>query len=189
MTRPLKKFLWLIFLIVIALLIKRFYPAYWIPTGSMLPTLIGEKVDSTTGRIISVGDRLIVDRLGYSFAKLQRGDIIVYKYPDPDQKNAPKDYVHRLIGMPGDKISILSGQLYINDFAASEPYIAEPALYDFETVVPKDSVFVLGDNRNNAADSRFWGPLPIANIKGIPVYRYAPSARRGWLERYRISVP
>lgn len=189
MTRPLRKFFWFLFLIAVALLIKRFYPLYWVPTGSMQPTIMGQLVDPATRHILREGDRLIVDRFGYSFANLNRGDIIVFTYPDPDTSREPRDYVQRLIGMPGDRILIASGQLFINGSAVSEPYVSEPAMMDFETVVPVNSVLTLGDNRNNAADGRFWGPLPIANIKGIPFYRYYPTARIGRIERYKISIP
>jgi len=139
-----------------------------IPSGSMIPTL-------------EIGDRVWVDKIYFKFSDLDRKDIIVFQPP-----NAPKDgipYIKRIIGLPGDTVEIRKGQVYINNRILSESYLKEP----FDTnygpiVVPKDSYFVMGDNRNNSSDSRVWGFVPQNNIKGHALFRYFPFNRIGSLD-------
>ena len=167
--------------------------AFWIPTGSMEPTLLGEKHDPVTNELTRAGDRILVNRFAYVadlsldgrisfgprywFAFPKRGDIVVFKYPDKNPNAAPRDFIKRVIGLPGDRIRIVDGVVSVNDVPLVEPYIAEPPWQDFETRVPMDSLFVMGDNRNNSADSRFWGPMPLKNLKGQAVLLYWPMAR------------
>ncbi len=167
--------------------------AFWIPTGSMEPTLLGEKKDYATGKKTRDGDRILVNRFAYVadlsldgripfapriwLAKPKRGDIIVFKYPNPDKSAPPKDYIKRVVGLAGDHILIENGIVFVNSVPLDEPYIAEPPVSDFEYVVPADSVFVLGDNRNNSADSRYWGKMPLENLKGQAVFAYLPFNR------------
>ncbi len=167
--------------------------AFWIPTGSMEPTLLGEKRNPFSGQLERSGDRILVSRFAYVldlsldgripfgpriWLKMpQRGDIIVFRYPNPDLTAAPKDYIKRVIGLPGDHIVIEDGRVMINGVMLNEPYIAEPPVADFATVVPEDSLFCMGDNRNNSSDSRFWGPMPLANLKGQAVFNYLPVNR------------
>ncbi|GAB4277931.1 MAG: hypothetical protein Kow0029_20920 [Candidatus Rifleibacteriota bacterium] len=167
--------------------------AFWIPTGSMEPTLLGEKRDPFSQKLERDGDRILVSRFAYVIdlsldgrlpfgpriwlKKPARGDIIVFKYPDPVVTNPPKDYIKRVIGLAGDHILIENGVVYVNGMPLSEPYIAEPPVSDFEVVVPPDSVFCLGDNRNNSADSRSWGAMPLKNLKGQAIFVYLPLNR------------
>lgn len=167
--------------------------AFWIPTGSMEPTLLGEKRNPFTGQLERGGDRILVSRFSYVFDlsldgripfgpriwfKLpERGDIVVFRYPNPDVTAPPKDYIKRVIGLPGDHISVEEGKVYVNGVPLDEPYIAEPPLSDYATTVPDDSLFVMGDNRNNSSDSRFWGPMPLKNLKGQAVFNYLPMNR------------
>ncbi len=169
--------------------------AFWIPTGSMEPTLFGEKRNPFTEALERSGDRILVSRFAYVLdlgldgripflPKIwlktpERGDIIVFRYPNPDPKAEPKDYIKRVIGLPGDRIVIKDGQVFINDVLLNEPYISEPPLSDFATVVPEDNLFCMGDNRNNSSDSRFWGPMPLENLKGQAVLSYLPFNRIG----------
>ncbi len=167
--------------------------AFWIPTGSMEPTLLGEKREPFSQKLERNGDRILVSRFAYVIdlsldgrlpfgpriwlKKPNRGDIIVFKYPDPDKSNPPKDYIKRVIGIAGDHILIENGIVYVNGVALQEPYIAEPPVRDYETVVPAETVFCLGDNRNNSADSRYWGAMPLTNLKGQAIFAYLPLKR------------
>lgn len=168
--------------------------AFWIPTGSMEPTLLGEKKDPFTGKKVRSGDRILVSRFAYEadfsldgripflprvwLCSPRRGDIVVFKFPDPNPKNPPKDFIKRCIGLPGDIIKIRDGVVSVNGVALKEPYIAAPPVEDFgPVVVPKDSIFCMGDNRNNSWDSRFWGKMPLKNLKGKAVFAYFPINR------------
>jgi signal peptidase I len=179
---------------VLALIIRSLVvQAFWIPTGSMEPTLYGEKHDPQTKELTRSGDRILVNRFAYVadlsldgripfapriwLAMPRRGDIIVFKFPDPDPNAPPRDFIKRVIGLPGDEVRIIDGTVFINGTPLKEPYIAEPPWQDYSTTVPSDSLFVMGDNRNNSADSRFWGPMPLANLKGQAVLIYSPLKR------------
>lgn len=141
-----------------------------IPTGSMLPT-------------IQLEDRVIVDKFFFKhFDQLRSGDVIVF-HP-PASAHASDDFIKRLIGMPGDTIEIRNHTTYINGQPIYEPYILERTIKNVDPViVPEGSVFVMGDNRNNSADSREWGFLPIENISGKTLFRYWPFDRFGALAR------
>lgn len=113
----------------------------YVPTGSMTNTIMEH-------------DRLIGSRLSYIFSSPERGDIIVFKYPDDETQK----FVKRVIGIPGDVIEITDGTVSVNGEILDEPYIREP-MNKYETlyyVVPEDSYFVMGDNRNDSKDSRYW---------------------------------
>jgi signal peptidase I len=166
--------------------------AFVVPTGSMTNTVL-------------IGDHMIVDKLAYApggpvskyllpYEDVQRGDIIVFKYPlDPSQP-----YVKRVIGVPGDHIRFQNKVLYLNGTRIEEPYrrLEPNQLSDYlnnfpqtpdimidararqmlvenvvgnELVVPQGYYFAMGDNRDNSADSRFWGFVPRENIIGKPV--------------------
>lgn len=176
--------------------------AFWIPTGSMEPTLYGESKNPVTNRVERSGDRILVSRFAYTFdlsldgrlpfaqrywvKKPKRGDIVVFRFPDPEKTNPPKDYIKRVIGLPGDKVEIKwDGTVYINDQPLYEPYTKEPANKDFGPItVPQDSLFVLGDNRNNSADSRYWGFMPLTNLKGQAIFNYLPINRFSPIRSY-----
>jgi signal peptidase I len=177
--------------------------AFWIPTGSMEPTLLGEKRNPFTGQLERSGDRILVSRFAYVldlsldgrlpfgpriWLKIpDRGDIIVFKYPNPDTMAPPKDYIKRVVGLPGDRIDIVDGVVMVNENVLNEPYIAEPPLSDFHTIVPADCLFCMGDNRNNSSDSRFWGPMPLANLKGQAVFNYLPMNRISPIRSYPLA--
>lgn len=113
-----------------------------VPTGSMENTIM-------------IGDRIIGNRLAYINNTPERGDIIIFKFPD----DTSKQYIKRVIGLPGDKIQIKEGIIFINDKKLYEPYLKEEWIIDndgYEYIVPEDSYFVLGDNRNDSNDSRYW---------------------------------
>ncbi|WP_245574387.1 signal peptidase I [Desulfovirgula thermocuniculi] len=149
--------------ILLAVVIRLFILApFYIPSGSMEPTL-------------RIGDRIIVSKISYLFTEPQRGDIVVFRYPlDPS-----RDFVKRLVGLPGETVSLRNGQLYINGKPVPEDYLPKDMKFaDFGPVrVPAGYYFVLGDNRNNSDDSRVWGPLPRQNIIGKAVLVYWPPQR------------
>lgn len=147
--------------VLIALFIMVFIArAYTVNGDSMLPTL-------------QHGERLLVDKISYRFIEPSRGEIIVFKNPS----NTSEQFVKRIIGVPGDEIAIVQGVVYINDHPLEENYTLAPARIGFSSqIVPEDTYFVLGDNRNNSEDSRFRrvGFLPQDLIIGRAVWRYWP---------------
>lgn len=185
--------------IILSLGIRTFVAeARWIPTGSMLPTL-------------QINDKLIIDKVSYRLQAPQRGDIVVFMppnsakvcsqqlipaspesealdpwNPDPNKSEIPqiKDaYIKRLIGVPGDKIHVTQGRVYINDRALSEEYIADAPNYELGPItVPANSYLMLGDNRNNSCDSHMWGFVPRNQIIGRAVVRFWPPNRLGDLD-------
>ncbi len=189
---------------VVALFIRQFVvEAFKIPSGSMIPTL-------------DIGDHLLVNKFVYgprlpftdirifTWKEPKRGEIIVFKYPENESKN----FIKRVIGIPGDKIEIKKGMLFINDQPVQvvahgvfnekgqgdgSPYYEKPKLleeqlgtvkhnilylrdqsgYDFgPKLVPADSVFVMGDNRDNSQDSRVWGFVKFEKILGRALIIY-----------------
>ncbi len=136
-----------------------------IPTGSMENTIMTK-------------DRVVAFRLSYLFNSPERNDIVVFKFPD-DEKVL---FVKRIIGVPGDTVEIISGKVYIN--GSTEPlddsFVKEPPLGDFGPyVVPEGHYFMMGDNRNNSRDSRFWTNTYCSEDKilGKVIFRYFPSIK------------
>jgi signal peptidase I len=163
----------------LALLIKStLIQAFWIPTGSMEPTL-------------KPGDRVIVAKVPYYFHDPQRGDIVVFEEPDPAKApdrgvvgafthwlgqglgfSAPDnpDYIKRVIGEPGDVVYAKQGHVFVNGLEISEPYLMQKTAKFPETKVPPGKLFVMGDNRSNSLDSRFGlGFVPIDRVIGKAV--------------------
>ncbi len=107
--------------------------------------------------------RLLINKLVYTFHRPERGDIIVFHPPNPDQP----DYIKRLIALPGDTVGIDDGDVYVNNTKLNEPYVKDSPHYDMaEKVIPENSYFVLGDNRNNSNDSHNGWTIPRQNIIG-----------------------
>jgi signal peptidase I len=193
-----------------------FVEAFKIPSGSMENTLL-------------VGDFLFVNKAVYgaevpfvhvrlpALQHPKRGEILVFEYPP----NPEKDYVKRLVGLPGDTVEMRDGTVYIDGTALVEPYVvhtdpnSDPGEAEFAwqrpflvrtaeasthpsrnnwgpLVVPEGNYFVLGDNRDNSADSRYWGFVPDSLVRGRPMfvyYSYEPDATRRvpWLTNVRWS--
>ena len=167
--------------VLLALVIRTFVvQAFTIPSGSMMDTLL-------------VGDYILVNKFLFGaelpFTDLHmpglrnphQGDIVVFKYPQDERR----DFIKRIIGTPGDRIQIRGRQVFVNGRQLVEPYtkFADGArsvqdtycgyAYGCEpTVVPGDSYFVMGDNRDNSQDSRYWGFLPRGYIKGKALVIY-----------------
>ena len=116
------------------------------------------------------GEYILVNKLAYKTGEPRRGDIIVFIFP----VNPAEDLIKRVIGLPGETISVHNGVVSVNGVPLTEPYIASPPAYDGDWVVPDDQLFVLGDNRNDSRDSHQWNFLPIENVIGRAVLIYWP---------------
>ncbi|HEX9027838.1 MAG TPA: signal peptidase I [Anaerolineales bacterium] len=124
------------------------------------------------------GNFVLVNKLAYQLGKPGRGDIIVFRYP-PDPTQVP--YIKRVIGLPGDHVSIAGGKVYINGAQLIEPYLVTTTNRGGEWTVPPNSLFVMGDNRNNSSDSRSWGFVPLQNVIGKAEVVYWPPQKWGLL--------
>lgn len=159
--------------LVLAFLIRTFIaePRY-IPSDSMVPTLL-------------TGDRLVIEKISYHFHSPQFGDIIVFQPPEELQNRGYQKnqaFIKRVIGEPGNVVSINTGEVFLDGKSLQEDYIAEPPNQPFPPVkVPPDNLFVMGDNRNDSNDSRYWGFLPKHNVIGRAVFRFWPLGRIGFI--------
>ena len=134
--------------------------------------LVYAHVDSESiDRLVPFVDIWEEQRELFPFHKPRRGDVIVFKYPlDPG-----RDFVKRVIGLPGETVEIRRGVVTIDGLPLDEPYLTERDLGTMgPSLVPPESYFVIGDNRNGSSDSRHWGPVPLENIVGKVLVRYWP---------------
>ncbi|MCR4375490.1 MAG: signal peptidase I, partial [Acidobacteria bacterium] len=171
----------LVIAVVLALFVRTWvFQAFKIPTGSMEPNLL-------------VGDHLIVNKMMFAptvttleravlpMRAVRRGDIVVFKYPGEPER----DFIKRVIGLPGDRLELLRKVMYINGDPLTEPYahLSEPGseeagvtgdLREFygPVTVPAGQYFMMGDNRDNSEDSRYWGFLPAHYVKGRALFIY-----------------
>jgi len=130
-------------------------------------------------------DRVIVSKLAYRSDDIARGDIVVFDYPN----NPEEEYIKRVIGIPGDTISIYDGAVTLNGDILEEDYIDNFILGELEEVlVPQGNVFVMGDNRNHSSDSRYWGSLPTEYIVGKAIFVYWPFTEFGVIAAPDIFV-
>jgi signal peptidase I len=174
---------------VLALLIKTFLvQAFFIPSGSMEPTLMP-------------GDRVIVVKVPYYFHDPQRGDVIVFEDPDPSKQPdrgivggffhwlvqglgaAPpdnEDFIKRVIGLPGETVWAKGGNVYVDGVKIDEPYLTQKTDDFPKTKVPDGTLFVMGDNRGNSLDSRFGlGYVPLDQVIGKADFIIWPPSRAG----------
>ncbi|MBT9312368.1 signal peptidase I [Leptothoe kymatousa] len=162
--------------VVLALGIRQFIAeARYIPTGSMEPTL-------------QVNDRLVVEKISYRVTKPDRGDIIVFWPPaEITPEGQPRNaFIKRIVGLPGDTVEVINGEVFINNAAIDEQYIKTPPNYRWgPQEVPEESYIVFGDNRNNSVDSHAWPRpfLPEDQIIGKAVVRFWPPNRIGLLTK------
>ncbi|MBV6623725.1 MAG: signal peptidase I [Rivularia sp. (in: Bacteria)] len=177
--------------IVLALSIRTFVAeARWIPSGSMEPTLHGTPNQWEA-------DKIIVDKLSYKFSIPQRGDVVVFSPTEELRKEQFQDaFIKRIIGLPGDKVELKGGQVYINNKPLTEKYLNEPKSTSVDVctsaptqpflsqakTIPPDSYLVLGDNRGSSYDSRCWGVVPRGNIIGRAVLRFWPLNKVGGID-------
>ncbi|KLU40621.1 MAG: signal peptidase I [Limnochordia bacterium] len=156
----------LVIAVVLALFIITFIAQSFLVQGSsMEPSLLD-------------GQRLLVDKLTPRFVEPRRGDVVVFRYP----ANRRRKFIKRIVGLPGDEISIRNGFLYINGQRVEEPFVNGPTYGPYSSpgfgpvVVPEDSFFVLGDNRRNSDDSRYSdvGFVHRSDIVGVARFVYWP---------------
>jgi signal peptidase I len=164
--------------VVLAFGIRSFVAeARYIPSGSMLPTL-------------QINDRLIIDKISYNFSNPQRGDIVVFNPTAALEEQKFKDaFIKRVIGIPGDRVEVRNGKVFINGKVIKEKYIDEAPKYNWSSKeltpdgkVPEGNYLVLGDNRNNSYDSHFWGFVPKDKIVGRAIVRFWPIDRAGGID-------
>jgi signal peptidase I len=125
-------------------------------------------------------ERIFINKLVYRLEPIERGDVVVFHYP----RDPSKSYIKRVVGLPGDRVRIVNGAVYVNGQALAEPYV--PLDYSDtrslgETTIPPDCYFVLGDHRSMSNDSREFGPVPRKYIYGKAVFVYWPFAKLGAL--------
>ncbi len=159
---------------------------FYIPSGSMIPTL-------------QVGDRIVVDKLAYRFGSVQRGDIVVFARPplvDADYT----DLVKRVIGLPGETIGLRDGHVTINGKILNEPWLPHPEPLSEPSslsegfslthpyTIPANHYFVMGDNRPDSEDSRYFGPIPGSLIVGKMAVRVWPLDATVWLTALVVIV-
>ena len=150
---------------------------FYIDSGSMEPTLHGCKG--------CLDDRVLINKFVYDFSEPERGDIVLFK----DPAGGKDDLIKRVIGIPGDTVAIRDGTLYLNGDPQDEPYIAgqpcvvyKPKTCSFGPVtVPKGHFFVMGDNRANSTDSRWFGAIPEESIIGKAAVSFWPPGRLKFL--------
>lgn len=147
--------------VVLALFIRHFVVELYLVDGpSMRPTLQNQ-------------ERLVVNKFIYNLHDPERGDILVFQYP----KDPSRDFIKRVIAIPGDTIEIKDGHIYVNGELKNEPYILSTTRGDYPlATVPEGHIFVMGDNRNNSEDSRFAdvGMVPFDLIKGKAILIFWP---------------
>ncbi len=119
---------------------------------------------------LHTGEFVIVDKVSYRIGAPHRGDVIVFHYP----RNPQKEYIKRIIGLPGDTVNITEGRVFINGRVLRESYIAAAPAYPGSWTVSDGALFVLGDNRNNSDDSHRWGTVPIDYVIGKAILVYWP---------------
>ena len=124
---------------------------------------------------------VLVNKMAYLFQQPQRGDVLVFHYPF----DIHKDFIKRLIGLPGDTISVTTSSVTVNGDTIKEPYIRVPFNFDNKTwKLGFNQFFVMGDNRDNSLDSRIWGPLDRSYIVGKVVVAYWPMNYLGLINTY-----
>lgn len=157
--------------VIIVTLLKEFVIINaFIPSGSMEYT-------------INPNDRLVGNRLAYLLSEPERGDIVIFQYPDDESQL----FVKRIIGLPGETVTIDEARIYVDGELLEEDYLKEEWVIDNDSytfVIPEDSYLVLGDNRNNSKDARYWNNTYVKEDKilGKAVFRYWPLKDIGLLE-------
>jgi signal peptidase I len=183
--------------VLLAVVFKTFLvQAFFIPSGSMETTL-------------DISDRVLVEKVSYRLGDVSRGDIVVFVHNEPGLPSSEptnpvsrfvtslgqaigltppseRDFIKRVVGVPGDKLNCAGGKLYRNGGVVSEPYLAEGTTTECTPIrVPPNKLYVMGDNRNNSQDSRVFGPVDQKVVVGRAFVRIWPFGRTGWLRRDR----
>lgn len=166
--------------ILIALVVKIFlFQAFYIPSPSMYPTL-------------KEGDRVLVNKLSYKLHDVGRGDVIVFQRPPSEDPSSIPDLIKRVIALPGESIAFEGGAVYIDGQKLDEPYLPAGVTSDADftpyrctlaepCVIPPGDVWVMGDNRSDSKDSRYFGPIQQSSIVGRAFVKVWPFNRLGGL--------
>ena len=166
--------------VLLALVVKVFLlQAFFIPSPSMYPTL-------------KEGDRVLVNKLSYKLHDVNRGDVVVFERPASEAPSAIPELIKRVVGLPGDAVTFRGGHVYINGEKLEEPYLPEGVTttadfapnrctVDAPCLIPPGEVWVMGDNRNDSKDSRYFGPIPESSIVGRAFVIVWPLDRLAWL--------
>lgn len=125
------------------------------------------------------GDRILVEPWSYLLGAVDRGDIVVLRYP----RDPSVDYIKRVIGLPGDEVTMAGGHVWVNGDLLNEPYVADADPdSSLSMVVPPEQYFVLGDNRPRSSDSREFGTVPAGYVRGRVDLRLWPPHRAGFID-------
>jgi signal peptidase I len=180
--------------VILALFIRTFVvQAFKIPTGSMEPNLlVGDHL--LVNKFVFAPTASSIERMLLPMRDIRRGDIIVFKFPEEPER----DFIKRVIGLPGETLELRSKKIYINGQPLDEPYVhyidathaaSEVTSFDVRerygpVKVPPDQYFVMGDNRDNSQDSRYWGFLPRHYVKGkaLLIYWSYESGREDYVD-------
>lgn len=159
---------------------------FYIPSGSMLPTL-------------QVGDRIVVDKLSYRLHGVGRGDVVVFRRP-PLEAADYSDLVKRVIGLPGETVSLTGGRVYVDGQFLSEPWLPNPSpvtspsqlpeafSLNHPFTVPPGEYYVMGDNRTDSEDSRYFGPIPGNLIVGKMAFVAWPFTDSTWIAVLSVAA-
>ncbi|MDD4178560.1 MAG: signal peptidase I [Candidatus Margulisbacteria bacterium] len=155
--------------LALALIIRAFFlQVFWIPSGSMEPTL-------------DINDRIVVNKVAFNFMVPKRLEVVVFRGVG-GVGEAKKDLIKRVIGLPGEKLEVIKGGIFINGVQVTEKHPMNEDFANFGPVtVPSDAYFVMGDNRPASADSRYWGFLPKKNLIGPAFLRIWPLTKFGFI--------
>ena len=166
--------------ILLALVVKVFLlQAFYIPSLSMSPTL-------------RVGDRVLVNKLSYRLHDVNRGDVIVFERPASETSSTIPDLIKRVVGLPGESISFIDGAVYVDGKRLDESYLSDGTVTssanapnkctaEAPCVVPSGQVWVMGDNRSDSKDSRYFGSIDESTIVGRAFVTVWPLGRFGLL--------
>jgi signal peptidase I len=160
--------------VVVSLLIRTYvFQTFYIPSGSMEPTLL-------------IGDRIVVSKLSVEFGTIHIGDILVFKAPPAVKTQCGDDVadlVKRVIGVPGDHLTSRGNTIYVNGAALKQTWTHDEPIGKAigNVTVPKNNYFMMGDNEPDSCDSRYWGTVPRSSIIGKVFLRIWPLSRIGFI--------
>lgn len=160
----------IVILVIILILIQTFIGTIFVVRGgSMEPNFTS-------------GEFIIADKIDYILNQPKRGDVVVIKFPgDPDRQK----YIKRIIGLPGEKLEIVNGKTYINDRHLVESYLPIQVITGPNKIISlgSDEYFLMGDNRINSSDSRYWGTVIKRDFIGKAVFRLTPFDKAGFITK------
>ena len=161
----------------------------------LLTVLIYVAVNFATGRFRIEGSSMepsmhpnqyvLVDKISYMLGDPRRGDVVVFNFPQATER----DFIKRVIGLPGETVSVRGGLVYVNNVPLDEPYISAPPTYENTWTLAANQFFVLGDNRNSSSDSHAWGPLDRGYLIGRAILVYWPPDLWGAVPHHTYAAP